>query len=222
MAFAASFRGSQATVQLNKEYYKSSACIPAFVVLLATSDNPTVGHFQRLTWKKKIIASQVRQLSAVELRKRVEHKSGFLWTSLDKLQRDEIKAKLPEVIVAEPQFVVFEIISVHVVHFSFRKLVRHSSARVVAAIAAIEFQDGTWPELLPFLHRSCTSSNVSHREVGSYILFTVLENIVAGFQEHLDNLFKLFEQLLHDPESEEVQIVTVRLVDTFRTHFPGH
>lgn len=64
----------------------------------------------------------MRQLSAVELRKRVEHKSGFLWTSLDKSQRDEIKAKLPEVIVAEPQFVVFEIISVHIVHFFLENL----------------------------------------------------------------------------------------------------
>ena len=96
-------------------------------------------------------------------------------------------------------------------------LVRHSAARVVAAIASIEFTEGTWPELLPFLHQSCTSPVVAHREVGSYILFTVLENIVEGFQEHLQNLFKLFAQLLVD-QSPEVRITTVRFVSAWTDH----
>ncbi|KXN86598.1 putative importin subunit beta-4 [Leucoagaricus sp. SymC.cos] len=165
-----------ATAQLNQKIYKNPACIPALAAILATSHEQAV-----------------KQLAAVELRKRVSQKSGALWTLLDKVQRDEIKAKLPELILAEQN-----------------KLVRHSAARVVAAIAAIEFPEGTWPDLLPFLHQSCTSPSSDHREVGSYILFTVLENIVEGFQEHLDNLFKLFGQLLVDPENEEVRIITVR------------
>jgi hypothetical protein len=91
-------------------------------------------------------------------------------------------------------------------------LVRHSAARVIAAIATIEIPIGTWSQLLPFLHQSCTSPQVAHREVGIYILFTVLENIVEGFQEHLQSFFKLFEQLLTDPESVEVRITTIRYV----------
>jgi hypothetical protein len=90
--------------------------------------------------------------------------------------------------------------------------VRHSAARVIAAIAAIEVPMGNWGQLLPFLHQSCTSSQATHREVGIYILYTVLENIVEGFQEHLLNFFKLFENLLLDPESAEVRITTVRYV----------
>jgi hypothetical protein len=89
-------------------------------------------------------------------------------------------------------------------------LVRHSAARVIASIAAIEIPNAAWPRLLPFLHQTCISPQVTHREVGIYILFTVLENIVEGFQEHLQNFFKLFEQLLADPESIEVRITTVR------------
>jgi hypothetical protein len=85
-------------------------------------------------------------------------------------------------------------------------LVRHSAARVIGAIATIEIPMGTWSQLLPFLHQTCISSQVSHREVGIYILFTVLENIVEGFQEHLQSFFKLFEQLLDDPDSVEVRI----------------
>lgn len=91
-------------------------------------------------------------------------------------------------------------------------LVRHSAARVVAAIATIEIPLGTWSQLLPFLHQTCISPEQIHREVGIYILFTVLENIVEGFQEHLQSFFKLFEQLLVDPVSIEVRITTVRFV----------
>jgi hypothetical protein len=59
------------------------------------------------------------------------------------------------------------------------------------------------------------SSQATHREVGIYILYTVLETIVEGFQEHLQNFFKLFENLLQDPESTEVRVTTVRRVVLF-------
>jgi hypothetical protein len=96
-----------------------------------------------------------------------------------------------------------------------RNLVRHSAARVIAAIATIEIPLGNWPQLLPFLHQTAVSPLVANREVGVYILFTVLENIVEGFQEHLQSFFKLFEGLLADPESIEVRITTVRSVSSF-------
>ncbi|KAG6910038.1 hypothetical protein DXG01_013762 [Tephrocybe rancida] len=165
-----------ATAQLNAEFYKTPACIPALANILASSPE-----------------QPVRQLAAVELRKRISQNSGNLWITLPQNERDEIKLKLPELILAEAN-----------------NLVRHSAARVVAAIATIEIPLGTWGQLLPFLSQTCTSSQVTHREVGIYILFTVLENIVEGFQEHLQSFFKLFEQLLADPQSIEVRITTVR------------
>jgi hypothetical protein len=94
--------------------------------------------------------------------------------------------------------------------FSCSKLVRHSAARVIAAIASIEIPLGTWDQLLPFLQQTCTSTQAAHREVGSFIMFTVLENIVEGFQQHMQGLFILFSQMLADPESIEVRITTVR------------
>lgn len=171
---------------------------------------------------KQLISGQVKQLAAVEMRKRVSQKSGALWALLDRVQRDEIKAKLPELIIAETKYVyVLPISPVHPLTKTFSNLVRHSAARVIAAIAAIEVPEGTWPDLLPFLHRSCTSTIPAHREVGSYILFTVLENIVDGFQEHLENLFKLFGQLLLDPQSADVRITTVRFVVASFTYYQG-
>ncbi|TFK40003.1 ARM repeat-containing protein [Crucibulum laeve] len=165
-----------ATAQLNQQFYKEPACISALAQILASS--PEI---------------PVRQLAAVEMRKRVAQHSGNLWTQLPQNEREQIKTKLPELIVAEPN-----------------NLVRHSSARVIAAIASIEIPAGTWAALLPFLHQTCTSPQVIHREVGVYILFTVLENIVEGFQEHTQTFYTLFEQLLADPESIEVRITTVR------------
>ena len=66
------------------------------------------------------------------------------------------------------------------------------------------------------MYGCATSPQVSQREVGVFVLFTVLESIVEGFQEHLQQLFKLFEELLRDPESSEVRVTTVRCV-TFLT-----
>lgn len=53
--------------------------------------------------------------------------------------------------------------------------------------------------------------------MGVFILFTVLENIVEGFQEYLQSLFKLFENLLVDPESLDVRITTTRYVYYIRS-----
>ncbi|KAH9926267.1 ARM repeat-containing protein [Epithele typhae] len=165
-----------ATAQLNREYYKNPLCIPALASIMANS--PEV---------------PVRQLAAVELRKRISQASGELWLQVSQDQREEIKGKLPEIVLSESS-----------------NLVRHSTARVVAAVAAIEMPLGHWQNLLTFLEQTCMSQQAAHREVGIYILYTVLENIVEGFDNHISSFFKLFESLLNDPESAEVRITTVR------------
>ena len=135
----------------------------------------------------------VRQLAAVELRKRISQKSGELWINVSQSERDQIKQNLPEVIIAEPS-----------------KLVRHSGARVIAAIAYIELPLQQWPELLPLISRCCTSPQTHERELGIFVLFTVLESIVDGFSEHVQELYQLFDRLLQDPESSDVRVTTVR------------
>ncbi|KAH7885809.1 ARM repeat-containing protein [Phlebopus sp. FC_14] len=165
-----------ATTQLNTQYYKNPACISALANILASSPE-----------------FAVRQLAAVEMRKRVREKSGDLWMQLSQDDRQQIKDQLPTLILAEPN-----------------KLVRHSAARVVASIASIEIEQGTWPQLLSWLHQACTSTDVTQREVGVYILYTVLESVIAGFQDSNQNFFKLFGALIVDPESMEVRVTTVR------------
>ncbi|KAH9975211.1 ARM repeat-containing protein [Russula compacta] len=167
-----------ATAQLNKEFYKDPTCIPALANIIANSQEVPV-----------------RQLAAIEMRKRVSTNSGNLWLQVPQSDREQLKTKLPEIVLRDA-------------------LVRHSTARVIAAIAGIEMPVNRWPQLLPFLLETATSSQAAHREVGIYILYTVLETIVEGFQEHLQSFFKLFETLLRDPESTEVRVTTVRSLGT--------
>ncbi|KAJ4470445.1 armadillo-type protein [Lentinula aciculospora] len=165
-----------ATAQLNQDYYKNPACISALASIITSSPDQAI-----------------RQLAAVELRKRVASNSGALWTMISQDEREQIKTKFPELILAETS-----------------NPVRHSAARVVAAIAAIEVPMGTWPQLFPFLQQTCIARDAAHREVGMFMLYTALENIVEGFQDQLNSLFQLFSQTLVDPDSLEVRITTAR------------
>lgn len=144
------------------------------------------------------------------MRKRVSVNSGQLWLDVPQANREALKSELPKVVLRESKFVSFPNYTIATADLLLSALVRHSTARVIAAIAAIEIPVGGWVQLLPFLHETATSSQAAHREVGVYILYTVLESIVEGFQEHLQEFFKLFEGLLQDRESPEVRVTTVR------------
>lgn len=87
---------------------------------------------------------------------------------------------------------------------------RHSTARVIAAIASHEVPLQQWPKLLPFLHSVMTSPVAAQREIGIFILFTVLEEVMDTLESHITQFFQLFAQLLNDPESLEVRITTCK------------
>ena len=66
-------------------------------------------------------------------------------------------------------------------------------AHVIAAIASIEIPLRQWNELLPLINRCCTSQQVYERELGAFVLFTILESIVEGFSQYMNELFGLFQ-----------------------------
>jgi hypothetical protein len=88
-------------------------------------------------------------------------------------------------------------------------LVRHSAARVISSIAKIDLENKEWASLPGVLAQASTSQQVAHREVGVYILFTLLETLEDVFQDKLSGLFPLFEKTIKDPESAEVRINTM-------------
>lgn len=66
-----------ATTQLNTQYYKQAECVPALFEIASSSPNQAV-----------------RQLAAVELKKRVAVNDGKLWKGTPENVRVQIKERL--------------------------------------------------------------------------------------------------------------------------------
>jgi hypothetical protein len=132
--------------------------------------------------------SNIRQQAAVEANRLVDKH----WAAQPADQKPAVRQKLLESTMTEKQ-----------------SLVRHSSARVIAAIAKIDLADGEWETLPGLLAQAATSSDVSHREVGIYILFSLLDVAGDSFEDKIPSLFTLFATTIKDPESAEVRTNTM-------------
>ncbi|KAL7421107.1 hypothetical protein Q5752_003991 [Cryptotrichosporon argae] len=168
----------QATAQLNTQYYKSPDCVPALYEIAASSPN-----------------AAIRQLAAVELRKRVGLNDGKLWKKVPEPVRLQIKQSILARLTQESA-----------------SIVRHALARTVSAIADIELTvtPPQWPDLMPGLYGAAQSADVTHRETAVYVLFSLLDTIADTFEAELQTLFKLFSTSLLDPQSGEVRMTTLR------------
>ncbi len=131
---------------------------------------------------------ELRQLAAVEARKLV----GRHWAELPAEQKTALRNQLFQSTLNEEV-----------------KLARHSAARVIAAIASQDFEDGEWADLPGYLQQACTSSTARHREVGTYIIWTTFESVGDAFPGKPADLYKLFSVTIQDAESAEVRINTL-------------
>ncbi|KAJ1907137.1 hypothetical protein LPJ81_000948 [Coemansia sp. IMI 209127] len=161
----------KATTALNQQFYSTSACVPALFTIAKDNGNPAV-----------------RQLAAVELRKRITKFWGELDDSVQQQMREAVlKAIIDE--ISDP--------------------VRHSMARVISSIAKVDIPDRKWDNLVQFLYECCQSPTASHREIGIYVLDSLFETIADTMEAHLEHLFVLFKTLINDPESLVVQVTTL-------------
>ncbi|KFY28297.1 hypothetical protein V493_02999 [Pseudogymnoascus sp. VKM F-4281 (FW-2241)] len=148
-------------------------------------------HSESLLWLLQILASHdvqaIRQQAAVEALRLVPKHWASLSGPKPAIRESLLKAALNEQ----------------------SSLVRHSTARVISAIAGIDLEDGEWADLPGFLVEAAKQPQVGHREVGVYILFTLLEVVGDGFIDKLPILFELFSTTIRDPESPEVRINTM-------------
>ncbi|CAE6470282.1 unnamed protein product [Rhizoctonia solani] len=181
-----------ATSALAKNYWTSPDCIPALFEIINSSPD-----------------QNIRQLAAVELRKRVNQHQGQLWVQVPQNIRTAIKSRVTEVILAEPA-----------------SIVRHTIARVISAIAQYELQGGskqvTWPELIPWVESACVANTAPHREVGVYVLFTIMDSLMDEITERLSTFFNLFGNLIRDPESAEVRVTSVRCLGQIAQYIDSH
>ncbi|KAI9225510.1 MAG: armadillo-type protein [Piptocephalis tieghemiana] len=182
VVFAASdtARIQTATSTLSNTYFTSPMCVPALIDIGSSSEH----------W-------QIRQLCAVELRKR----SPKHWLELEDSVRSACKAKLLEIILREPH-----------------ALARHTIARAISTIAQMEVTEGTWPELLPFVNQCCNAAVAGHREVGVYILQTLFELSADHFTEHFSEVMATLRARLADPESLTVRSHAVTAIGELATY----
>ncbi|KAG0148490.1 hypothetical protein CROQUDRAFT_669862 [Cronartium quercuum f. sp. fusiforme G11] len=165
-----------ATQALNEQFYSSPQAIPGLSELLSSSQNPSV-----------------RQLAAVELRKRVSVAKYKHWKRLDQAVRTAIKSRLLELVFSEPAAIT-----------------RHAIARVVSEVAELELPEHAWPELLGFLIKATDSPACSEREIAVFTLNALMDVVVQSFAEDLPQIYSLFAKTLQDPESLEVRVTTVQ------------
>lgn len=130
----------------------------------------------------------LRQLAAVEARKLVSKH----WASVSEEQKPQLRETLLESTTNEE-----------------KQLARHSKARVIASIAKVDLEDGQWSELPGILQQAANSQTARHREVGVYIIFTLLETMPDMFQENMGQMLQLFNRTIQDPESIEVRVNTM-------------
>ncbi|KAI8913545.1 armadillo-type protein [Gorgonomyces haynaldii] len=135
----------------------------------------------------------MRQLSAVECRKIIYKDNGSAWEHLDLQTREQIKQSILQMAVNESS-----------------PLVRHSLCHVIAEIAKVELEHQRWQELVSLLIQFGTNPEMAYRQVGVYVLYTLLDTIADYLESHLQPLVQLFTQTINDPQSLEVSVVTVQ------------
>lgn len=139
---------------------------------------------------------QLKQLASVEARKLVITK----WDTVDESLKPDIRNAMLTNTFTQSS-----------------KLIRHSSSRVVAAIAEIELDDNKWPELLPSLIQNVQNDNVQTKEMAVFTLYTLLETQSEALMANTSDFLDLFSGLLNDQSSREIRVNAVLAFDTLST-----
>lgn len=135
---------------------------------------------------------QVKQLAAVEARKLIASK----WESVDGSMKPQIRELLLNSTFTQSS-----------------KLIRHSCARVVAAIGEVDLDANQWPDLLPTLTGAVQSSDAQQKEMAVYTLYVLLETQIPSLLPHQDDFVSLFAGLLADPTSRDIRVNAVLSLD---------
>ncbi|KAK5996582.1 putative importin subunit beta-4 [Cladobotryum mycophilum] len=88
---------------------------------------------------------------------------------------------------------------------------RHSLARLVAGIVGVDMEQGEGEDFLKQLLPLNTSDNVVYREVGSFVLYAMLEEDPQHFSDNTHQLLQLFQSRIDD-QSKEVRMNIVRAI----------
>lgn len=130
----------------------------------------------------------MRQLAATQARSLVPRH----WRSLATDQKSQFRRQLLHRSLGEAE-----------------KIIRHSSARVITAIAKIDGEHDEWSDLFPTLLQAAKSPNPLPREVSTYLFYTTLEVLGQDLMHRFDEMLAVFSKTISDPDSAEVRINTM-------------
>lgn len=103
------------------------------------------------------------------------------WVRLPAVVQSELKDNLLHMIISETE-----------------ASIQHATARIISVIAKCELAAEKWPELLLFMSTQCVSGDDRMREIGSYVLSSVIESATSALASSLPDLFALLGQGLQD------------------------
>lgn len=126
----------------------------------------------------------LKQLSGVEARKLIPKH----WKSLDEATKTQIKGSLLQTAFSEP-----------------KEIIRHSNARVIAAIGTEELEENKWPDLVPNLIQAASGDDAQTRLTSSFVLLSLLEDFTPSLTSYIDDFLNLFGQTINDTASLETR-----------------
>lgn len=134
----------------------------------------------------------LKQLSGVEARKLIPK----FWKDLNVDMKTQIKSSLLQTAFSEP-----------------KEIVRHSNARVIAAIGTEEVETQQWPDLIPNLIQAASGDNAQTRQTASFILLSLLEEYTPSLGAYTDDFLNLFGQLVNDTASLETRSLAAQALN---------
>ncbi|TGZ78217.1 putative importin beta-4 subunit [Ascodesmis nigricans] len=136
----------------------------------------------------------VRQLAAVEARSLVPKFWG----------KDNAPSKIPDDVKSQIRDSLLQSSTQDA-----SSVVRHSAARVVATIAKIDLPQGSWLDLTTIVSQAAQSEKPEDREVGTYLIYTMLETLAEIVSDRWRDFLTLFSRTIVDPQSPIVRINTL-------------
>lgn len=134
----------------------------------------------------------LKQLAGVEARKLVSKH----WKALDASSKTQIKQSLLQTAFSEP-----------------KEIIRHSNARVIAAIGTEEMGDNQWPDLVPSLIQAASGDDAQTRLTSSFILLSLLEDFTPSLTAYVDDFLNLFSKTINDTASLETRSLAAQALN---------
>ncbi|ESO82779.1 hypothetical protein LOTGIDRAFT_229803 [Lottia gigantea] len=135
--------------------------------------------------------SQIRQYSAVLIRRKIQ-KSRH-WNALPNETKESIRRNILQLLVQEPD-----------------KNVKTAIGTIIGTIARHDLPTNKWPALFEFVTVQVKSEDVTKREVGMFILYTLSSDAGEQLKPHLVSVMQILVEAIKDNQSKMVPYYAIR------------